>query len=122
MRFTLRTLMLAIGLVSLVLGVVAFSLRPKVSRFSVVNRSGRPVSRLLFSVSGDQVVFRNVPDGSTVSAPFPSHGLDDFEVTGTLADGTALKGGFGFRSDVKRGSHPVFTIAKGGDLWITDGR
>jgi hypothetical protein len=69
-------------------------------------------------VSGERIVFQEVPDGSTVSAPFPSHGYDEFAIIGSLSDGTPLKGGFGFRAVARR---VVLAVESNGTLKITQG-
>ncbi|MGO9463001.1 MAG: hypothetical protein ACLQIB_19115 [Isosphaeraceae bacterium] len=142
-RMTLRGMMAAVGLIALVLAAALYAVRPRSSTFSVVNRSGRPVSQLLVVVTdfdeppvlgpkapvgGEVFAFRDLADGSAATASFLSRGAgswfeppkrDAFEFTGRLSDGTRIKGQFGFLPEPESRSRPLFVIDKHGDLWLT---
>jgi hypothetical protein len=119
-------MMAGMALVAAALAAGVLALRPDVSprRLAVVNRSGRPIPRLDLTVSGETVTLRSVPAGATVTASYPSRRdqLDQFAVTGSLADGSRLEAGFGFRvtSERPRG-YPVFVVGHDGRMMISEG-
>ena len=118
-------------------------MRPRFSTFSVVNRSGRPVSQLLIvvtdfnepavlgpkaSVRGEMFEFRDLADESVATASFLSRGAgswfrppkrDAFRFSGSLSDGTRVKGQFGFLPEAGSRSRPSFVIDASGDLCLT---
>jgi hypothetical protein len=142
-RITVREMMVAVGLIALVLGVANYAVRPRSSTFSVVNRSGQPVSQPRVVVTdsdeppvlgpktaaaGGTFAFQDLADGSAVTASFLSRGLgswlrapkpDAFQISGSLGDGTRIQGRFGFLPKPGSRSHPFFIIDKKGDLWLT---
>ncbi len=135
--------MTAIALIALVLGAALYAVRPRPSTFSVVNRSGQPVSPLLIvvtdfdappllgpkaSVRGETFAFRDLADGSVATASFLSHGAgswplfpkcDAFRINGSLGDGTRVEGRFSFRPEAGSRMLPLFVIDKTGDLCLT---
>jgi hypothetical protein len=125
-RFTVRRMMVAVAIVAATLAVGVLAMRPDVSprRLAVVNRSGRPIPRLDFTVSGETVTLRSIPAGATVTAFYPSRRdqFDQFAVTGSLADGYRLDAGFGFRvtSERPRG-YPVFIVGQDDRMMISEG-
>jgi hypothetical protein len=122
-RFSVRrviamTALAAAALVALAaaaLAVRVLAMRPDTSprNLAVVNRSGRPIPRLDFIVSGQTVVLRSVPAGATVTATYLSrpNQADRFAITGSLADGRQLEAGYSFPAThgSPRG-HPVFIV------------
>src|SRR6202022_2020249 len=57
------------------------------NRLTVENRSGQTVTLLELSIAGETIVFRELPDGGTVTAAFRIKTDDHFRVKGKLADG-----------------------------------
>src|SRR4051794_36786581 len=106
-------MMAGTALVAAVLAAGELALRPDVRprRLAVVNRSGRPIPRPDFTVSGQTITLRSIPAGATVTTSYPSGRgrFDQFAVTGSLPDGNLLEAGFSFRVTRERPrDYPVF--------------
>jgi hypothetical protein len=105
-RFRIRTLMIAVAVVTMALGagmLLLPSMRLSVTfrKLVVVNQMGQPIPHLELTVLGETVILRSVPAGATVTASYPSlfgrfGQYDYFVAAGNLADGSQLDAGFRF--------------------------
>lgn len=62
---------------------------------TVINASGQNLFSLIVTVSGQEIIFQNVPDGESAVMAFEVTQDDKFLVRGFLQDSTALNAGFG---------------------------
>ncbi len=62
---------------------------------TVTNAAGQNLFSLIVTVSGQEVIFQNVPEGETEVMSFEVTQEDRFAVRGFLQDGTRLNAGFG---------------------------
>ena len=117
-RPTVFRLMIALAIVGLILGGVAWGLRKMQNRLTVENRTGQPISWVWIVVSGSNstVMFANVPHGGEESATVRINGDGSFRVQGRLADGTVLSGSFGYVTNGMMGEHARFVVRKGGGI------
>jgi hypothetical protein len=58
---------------------------------SVENHSGQPIASLKITVAGQTSTFRDVKDGTEVSAPYRARNGDHCSMEGQLADGTRIR-------------------------------
>lgn len=114
-RFRIQTLMIAVAVVATAFGVAVIALRPMSRHLYVQNLSGQSIPRLKVVVGSLHIIFLDIPDGATVSAVFPTRGVDDFTITGTTAGGTPLSALFGFNPG-PMSEDPAFLVDKGGRI------
>jgi hypothetical protein len=112
-RFTVRGMMIAVAVVSILLGGIVLSLRPG-CRLRVVNRSGQTISQLTVTVSGERVVIENLADGSSATVPIRGRESPRVSVAGALMDKTPIRSEFGITGDPKRFAQVIGTVEPGG--------
>jgi len=117
-------MMMALGITGLMLGMVTQGLRWTLNRLTVVNRSGQPISQVKIAVTGSSsvVLFEDVPDRGDVSSTFAIGSDGQFRVSGTLADGTSLKGDFGYVTHGMYGEQARFLVKPGGEIDFFQGK
>src|SRR5262245_59038915 len=71
LRITIRGMMVAVAVVSVLLGGIILCFRPDPCRVTLVNRSGQPISELAVTVWGERMVIEDLRDGALVTLPFP---------------------------------------------------
>lgn len=118
LRFTVRGMMIAMAVISILLAGTVLSLRPD-CRLRVVNRSGQSISQLAVTVSGERVVIEDLADGSSATVPFRGRESPRFSVAGALMDKTAVKSGFRIMGDPKRFAQVVGTVEPGGQFRLS---
>ena len=112
-RFTVRGMMIAVAVVSILLGGIVLSLRPD-CRLTVVNRSGQTIPQLAITVAGERVVIEDLADGSSAAVPFRGRESPRLSVAGALMDKTPVRSGFQITGDPKRFAQVVGTVEPGG--------
>jgi hypothetical protein len=122
-RFTVRRMMLDLGIIGLILCLVTQCPRSTVNRLAVENRSGQPISQLRIAVTGPSsvIIFEDVPDRGKVSSTFNIGHDSHFNVSGRLADGTKLNGDFGYVTNGMYGEHVDFIVKQGGEVGFSEG-
>src|SRR5688572_14902946 len=86
------------------------------NRLAVENESGQPLALLRVRISGEDIVFRDVPAGGGVSVAFSIRSDDHFAVEGRLADGTDIRGEFGYVTNGMSGQRVRFIVMPGGKV------
>jgi hypothetical protein len=119
LRFTVRGMMIAVALVSIVLAGIALKIRTRYCYFRVVNRSGQPISQLAVTVWGERVVIEDLADGSAATVPFWKREELRISVAGALADKTPVMAGFHLYGDPKRFRPIVGTVGTGGRIRLS---
>jgi hypothetical protein len=104
LRFTVRGMMIAVAVVSILFGGIVLSFRPvrPDCQLRVVNRSSQSISQLAVTVSGERVVIGDLADGASATVPYRS-GNNHFSVEGALMDKTPVRERFRIAGDVPKG-------------------
>jgi hypothetical protein len=114
--------MIAVALLSMLLGGLVLALRPECRRLTVVNRSGQSISRLIVTVSGEPLLITDLADGSTAIVPFPLHDDVRFNLAGTFGNRTLLRSSFIIKGNPKRFARLACAIGQEGKLRLSLGR
>jgi hypothetical protein len=119
MRFSVMGMLALAGLI-LVAGGITSGLRAARNRLVVENRSGQPIVRLEVSMRSVPVAtFHNLSDGAEGSATFRVVGDNSLDLSGALADGTRVRGNFGYFTTGGYGERPRFIVRRGGQIDFT---
>src|SRR5262249_24091987 len=96
------------------LAVVLWAVRERVqTRLTVENRSGQQLLFLQVTLSGETALIRDVPAGAVATATFTIQ-TDDHFVDGRLADGTPVRGAFGYVMNGRAGERATFVVLPDG--------
>jgi len=80
------------------------------------NASGQTVVSMVITVRGDEVEFGELATGDTAAEHFAIHTDSSFEVTGELADGTPVRGSFGYVTNGMYGETATFSVQPDGSV------
>jgi hypothetical protein len=121
-QFTVRRMMIAVALVSILFHGIVLALRPEYFGLTLVNRSGQSISQLIVTSSGEESLIQNLTDGSTATVRFQSHDDPRLDLAGALEGGTRVRSWFRIAGNPKRFAHIVGTIDQGGKLRLSLGQ
>src|SRR5262245_16916427 len=113
LRLTVRGMMIAVAVVSILHGRIVLSRRPD-CRLRVLNRSGQSISRLAVTVPGETVVIEDLADGSSATVPFRGRGFFQFSAVGAIGDKTPIRSRFHIPGDPKRYAGVAVTVGPRG--------
>ncbi|WP_406698500.1 hypothetical protein V5E97_06420 [Singulisphaera sp. Ch08] len=110
-------MMIAVVILGSTMGGAISCYRALQNRLTVVNHSGQRISRLQIIVDGTNsvVTFKDIPIGEQAASEFGIIWGDGYyDVSGVLADGTQLKGTFGYLTNGMFEVNSRFIIKEGG--------
>ena len=86
------------------------------NRIRIRNESGQFIARLHVDVSATHAELKDIPPGDEVRMEFIVEPDSAYKITGTLQDGTQIKGAFGYVTHGMPGYRAVAIIKPGGKV------